>query len=131
PTIAVLEDGFVEPEPATLDVRSRFLKLPLKEFPAPEVAEAEAAKLRENLNRSRREGTADEIRAATALATQAGMRADRALLYHGKTEVDWQLQGIRLGPAALISIPGEPFTETGLEIAARSPFPHTLFSGYS
>ena len=130
-TIALFEDEAVEPEPATLDVRSRFLKLPLKEFPAPEVAEAEAAKLRENLNRSRREGTADEIRAATALATQAGMRADRALLYHGKTEVDWQLQGIRLGPVALISIPGEPFTETGQEIAARSPFPHTLFSGYS
>ncbi len=129
--IALFEDEAVEPEPATLDVRSKVLQLPLKEFPAPEVAEAEAAKLRDALNRLRREGTAAEIQAATALATQAGMRADRALLYHGKTEIDWQLQGIRLGPVALISIPGEPFTETGQEIAARSPFPYTLFSGYS
>ena len=65
------------------------------------------------------------------MATQAGMRADRARLYHGKTHIDWQLQGIRLGPVALICVPGEPFTEMGQEIARRSPFAHTLFSGYS
>ena len=59
------------------------------------------------------------------------MRADRARLYHGRTQIDWQLQGIRLGPVALVGIPGEPFTEISQEIAARSPFPHTLFSGYS
>jgi hypothetical protein len=129
--IALFEDEAVEPEPATLDVRSKVLQLPLKEFPAPEVAEAEAAKLRDELNRRRREGNAAEIQAATALATQAGMDADRARLYHGKTHVDWQLQGMRVGPVSLISIPGEPFTEIGQEIAARSPFPHTLFSGYS
>jgi len=130
-TIALFEDEAVEPELATLDVRSRMLQLPLKEFPSPESAEAEAARLRKELNQLRRDGAAAEIQAATASATQAGMRAERALLYHGKTHVDWQLQGIRLGPVALISIPGEPFTETGQEIAARSPFPHTLFSGYS
>lgn len=130
-TIALFEDEAVEPEPATLDVRSRFLKLPLKQLPTPEEAEAEAARLREELNRKRQEGTEAEIRAATAMATQAGMRADRAHLYHGKTHIEWQLQGIRLGPVALICIPGEPFAEMGQEIARRSPFTHTLFSGYS
>ncbi|HTM47337.1 MAG TPA: neutral/alkaline non-lysosomal ceramidase N-terminal domain-containing protein [Bryobacteraceae bacterium] len=130
-TIALFEDEAEEPEPATLDVRSRFLQLPLKQFPKPEVAEAEAAALREELNRLRREGSEAEVREATAKATQAGMRADSARLYHGRTHIDWQLQAIRLGPVALISIPGEPFTETGQEIATRSPFKHTLFSGYS
>jgi hypothetical protein len=130
-TIALFEDNAVEPEPATFDVRSRFLQLPLKVFPAPEVAEAEAAALREQLNRLRSERNEAKIREATAMATQAGMRADRALWYHGKTHIPWQLQGIRLGDVALICIPGEPFTEIGQEIARRSPFPHTLFSGYS
>jgi len=130
-TIALFEDVPVEPPPAALAVRSRFLPLPLKSFPAPAEAEAEAAALREKLAVLRREGTEAEVRAATAMATQAGMRADRARLYHGRTHIDWQLQGIRIGPVALVCIPGEPFTEIGQEIAARSPFPHTLFSGYS
>ena len=65
------------------------------------------------------------------MATQAGMRADRARLYHGKTHMDWQLQGIRLGSVAMVGIPGEPFIEISQEIEARSPFAMTLFSGYS
>jgi hypothetical protein len=130
-TIALFEDEAVEPEPAKLEVRSRFLQLPLKQFPHPEVAEAEAGRLREELNRRRREGTEAEIREATAMATQAGWRAERAKLYHGKGHIDWQLQAIRMGDVALICVPGEPFTETGQEIARRSPFEHTLFSGYS
>jgi hypothetical protein len=130
-TIALFEDVPTEPPPAKLGVQSRFLPLPLKTFPPPEDAEPEAAALREKLATLRREGTEVEIRAATAMATQAGMRADRARQYHGRTHIDWQLQCIRIGPVALVCIPGEPFIEIGQEIAARSPFPHTLFSGYS
>ena len=130
-TIALFEDEITESDSVTCDVQSRFIQLPLKQLPSPAEAETEAAVLREELNRLRQSGSESEVRAATALATQAGMRADRARLYHGKTHINWQLQGIRLGPIALISIPGEPFTEMGQEIARRSPFEHTLFSGYS
>lgn len=130
-TIALFEDVPVEPPPAALDVRSRFLQLPLKPFPPPEEAEVEAAALRERLAQLRQEGTEAEIRDATAMATQAGMRADRARLYHDRTHIDWQLQGIRIGPVALVCIPGEPFIEISQEISAGSPFPYTLFSGYS
>ncbi len=129
--IALFDDVPVEPAPPALAVQSRYLSLPLKTLPEPEIAEAEAAALRQQVARLRREGTEAEIRAATAMATQAGMRADRARLYHGRSHIEWQLQGIRIGPIALISIPGEPFIEIGQQIAARSPFAHTLFSGYS
>jgi hypothetical protein len=130
-TIALFEYVWTETAPPAFDVLSRFVPLPLKQFPAPEVAQSEAASLRDRLNQVRQDGAEAEIRAAAALATQAGMRADRARLYHGKTHIDWQLQGIRLGPVALICIPGEPFTEMAQEITRRSPFEHTLFSGYS
>lgn len=129
--IALFDDQPVETPGAMLRVLSRFLPLPLKPFPPPEEAESEAALLRAEVARLRREGTEAEIREATAKATQAGMRADRAKLYHGKATFGWQLQGIRLGSIALICIPGEPFTEINQAIVARSPFPHTLFSGYS
>ena len=40
--------------------------------------------------------------------------------------------GIAIGPSiALVSVPGEPFTETAQAIVSQSPFPNTLFSGYS
>ena len=38
---------------------------------------------------------------------------------------------MRIGPIALISVAGEPFSSLGTRIAAASPFEHTLFSGYS
>jgi len=130
-TIALFEDVPAEPATPILALSSRYLQLPLKTFPNPDDAEAEAATLRAEVAHLRQHGTEAEIRAATARATQAGMRADRARLYYGRTYIDWQLQAIRIGNIALIAIPGEPFTETGQAIAAGSPFPHTLFSGYT
>ena len=114
-----------------LRVAHRMTPLPVRAFPPPADAEAEAEKLRAQCNRMRAEATEPEIRMATALATQAGTRSDLARLYHGKTSAAWPLQTFRIGPIALIAVAGEPFAETGVEIAARSPFPHTLFSGYS
>ncbi len=51
--------------------------------------------------------------------------------YEGKTHTDWQMMGIRIGDIALLSVPGEPLTELNRSIVEKSPFPHTLFSGYS
>ncbi|HUZ47933.1 MAG TPA: neutral/alkaline non-lysosomal ceramidase N-terminal domain-containing protein [Terriglobia bacterium] len=129
--IAVYADRPVEPERAVLRVASRSLSLPLKSFPPPEKLESEALTLQSDLDRLRTEGTDEEIRAATARATQAAMRADRARIYHGKTHIDWQLQGIKIGDIALLAVPGEPFIEISQQIVANSPFAHTLFSGYS
>ncbi len=129
--IALYQDEPVEPELPVLRVCSRSLRLPLRQFQPPEELEAAAAASREELNRLRKEGTQDQIQAATARATQAGMRAEQARLHHGKTQTDWQLQGIRIGQIALLSIPGEPFTEINQQIVRESPFEHTLFSGYS
>lgn len=129
--IALYEDEAAEPEPSVLVVRSRFLPLPLRSFPPPQELEVEAEKMRHELARLRKEGGEEEIRAATSRATQAGMRAERSRLYYGRTHLDWQLQGIRIGSIALLSIPGEPFIEISQRIVASSPFAHTLFSGYS
>ena len=129
--IGLYEDEAVEPPPAVLAIRSRMLSLPAAQLPAPDKLEAEAAALRAEVARLRQHGTEEEIRAITARATQTGMRADRARMYHGKSHIDWQLMAIRIGEIALVSMQGEPFIEIAQEIAAASPFPHTLVSGYS
>jgi hypothetical protein len=45
--------------------------------------------------------------------------------------IPWEMQCIRIGSIALLSVAGEPFIETANRIVAESPFEHTLFSGYS
>lgn len=129
--IAIYEEEAVEMKPPLLRVLSRRLKLPVAQFRPVEELEAETAKFQKQLVELQNRGTDEEIRAARAKATQAGMRAENARLYQGKTHIDWQLQGIRLDSVALLSIPGEPFTETNQRIVDLSPFASTLFSGYS
>jgi len=129
--IALYEDEPVEPEAPVLRMITRDISLPLRVFDPPEPLEAEAARLRAELERLRASGTEAEIRQATARATQAGWAASAARANHGKTEIPWQMQGIRIGDTALLSVQGEPFVEIGLRIAEASPFAHTLFSGYA
>jgi neutral ceramidase len=42
-----------------------------------------------------------------------------------------RLNAIRLGPLAIVFLPGEPFVETAFEIEKNSPFEHTVVVGYS
>jgi hypothetical protein len=130
-TIALYdEQPEATPEPV-LRILSRVLRLPANRFSPVAELERELGSRRDDLERARRNGDRAEIRTATARATRALMRAQRAKVVEGKTHIDRQMQGIRIGPVALISIQDEPFVEIGQRIAAASPFAHTLFSGYS
>jgi neutral ceramidase len=42
-----------------------------------------------------------------------------------------RIGALRLGDAAVVFLPGEPFLEIGLAIARRSPFSFTVVAGYS
>ena len=129
--IALYEDAPVEPSVPMLRIIQRQIQLPAKQFRPPAELEAEAAALRAEMNRLRSEGSVDEVRLATAKATQAGWRAENARNYYGMKTIAWELMAIRIGDVVLLSVPGEPFTETAQQVASQSPFPHTLFSGYS
>lgn len=119
-------------EDSHLDVAYRMVPLPVRVMAPPEEAEAEAGLLRDEAKSIRERGASDEeIRFALALATQAGIRAGLSSRFHGKATIGWPLQTVAFGGIALSATAGEPFAETGVEIAKRSPFPHTLFSGYS
>lgn len=49
----------------------------------------------------------------------------------GADTVAAEIQAIVCGPLAFVALPGEPMTELGQEIRARSPFPQTLVLGYA
>lgn len=129
--IALYEDEPEEPEVPVVRVARRIAALPLRKLrPAIEL-EAEAQKCSAELERLRGQASVEEVRAANARSTQANWHADMAKLYAGKSTVDWEIQCIRIGPVALLSTRGEPFTEISRQVVAGSPFPHTLVSGYS
>lgn len=41
------------------------------------------------------------------------------------------VQAIKLGDIGIVAVPGETFSAQGMEVKRRSPFPHTLFLGYT
>lgn len=114
-----------------LRVASRTVKMPLKEWPPFEVADAEAKHYADELQRLRREGSEDEVRWAGMQAKRSRMRAERSRTYHGKSHIELEIQAICINDIAIVGMPGEPFVEIGLAVKAGSPFAHTLFSGYS
>jgi len=129
--IALYEDEAVEPEVPKLRVARRTIKLPLRKLRPVKELEEEALRSLSELAAARRKGMAEEIQAATARATQDGWRLEMARSCSGNDKTDFELQCIRVGSVAFLSCQGEPFTETAQQVVDGSPFPHTLFSGYS
>ena len=119
-----------EPD-ATVKVVERPLALPVRELPSVEQAEAEYEAHVREVAAARERGDAAGISRASYQAKRAGMRVQMSRNYAGKSHVDLTLLGIRIGPLALVSLPGEPFSEVGAGVRERSPFAVTMMSGYS
>ena len=107
------------------------MRLPVREYPPVAEAVAEARNRAKELAASRGKVSEEDLCVAVGLARRAGMFADKARQYAGLLEVETELHGMRLGDVALVGFAGEPFSELGVQVKARSPFPHTLFSGYT
>jgi hypothetical protein len=103
----------------------------VREYPSLADAAADARRLATRLAELRGRAGEDELREAVGMARRAGMLADKARQYEGRADVAAELHGIRIGPAALVGFPGEPFAEIGARVKAASPFLHTFFSGYT
>ena len=128
--IALYADEPCETDSDDLRMLTRTVELPAKKFDSPEQLEAEAERARHELARLRDESADEEqIRRAMAKATQAGWRSENARRYHGQSVISWEMQGIRIGRIALLSVGGEPFIEISQRIAEQSPFSDTLFPG--
>ena len=128
--------GIYDDEPAgepdgTVRVRTRPVPLGVKAYPPFAEADAEARKAAARLAEIRTHASPDELQAAVGVSRRARMRAEKARQYAGRSEVVAELHGLRIGPVALVGFPGEPFSEIGARVKAGSPFPHTLFSGYT
>jgi hypothetical protein len=133
-TLAEYEEVPTEAPAPRLAIAHAFAELPTRSplaeiyEKAPEQLAEWKAKLTDLINHGAEPGG---VAAALQRVTRLQLRSDRLLRYKGKKTLPVEVHAVRLGDAAIAAISGEPYSEIGAEVKARSPFPQkTLFAGY-
>ncbi len=133
-TLAQYEEVPTEAPAPRLAIAHAFAELPTRSplaeiyEKAPEQLAEWKAKLTDLINHGAEPGG---VAAALQRVTRLQLRSDRLLRYKGKKTLPVEVHAVRLGDAAIAAISGEPYSEIGAEVKARSPFPKkTLFAGY-
>jgi hypothetical protein len=112
------------PRDATLKLGRRTIEVPRRRYTPEDLAEME-------------QRVADaKARLDDTHMSQARLRRLQDLLAQWKrpydpTPLPVEVQILRIGDVAIVAMPGEPFAEIGAAIKKASPFPYTLFCGYS
>ncbi len=122
----------VPEEPVRVRARDVRVTLTLDEQMPIDEAEGRVAAAQAHLDELRATSAPNsEIESATFVTKRANMTLFRSQEYYGKTETDVDLHLFQIGPVVFAGVEGEPFSETGLQIKAASPFPATWFGGYT
>jgi hypothetical protein len=117
-----------------LDVASKTIKLPIKEFPTLKEAEEHFSKVKANFEKLKAEGATREVLRVAYTALEGAERLVKLLEIGGIEkikEIETEMQAIAIGKIALISIPGELFVEAGLEIKEKSGEKDVFIIGYA
>ncbi|MCA9880035.1 MAG: neutral/alkaline non-lysosomal ceramidase N-terminal domain-containing protein [Thermomicrobiales bacterium] len=113
-------------------VMSRIVHLPLIEQPPLAEAQARVDAAQERLDTLKAQGApAAEVEAATFVVKRANMANSRAATYGGQETFPIEMHLLKIGPAVIVGVEGEPFAEIGLAIKAASPVADTWFGGYT
>lgn len=120
------------PAAAPLQVRSERITLPVQDQPPPAEVERQTDELADLVTRLKSEEAPEaDLGDARFRLRRSTMALSRSRQFHGKQNHDVEVHVIAIGAAVLIGIPIEPFCEIGTTIREQSPFPYTLFSGYT
>lgn len=113
-------------------VISRTVHLPVIAQPPLEEAQARVDAAQARLDALKQAGAPTaEVEAATFVVKRANMARSRAEMYGGLETFPIEMHLLKIGPAVLVGVEGEPFAEIGLAIKAASPLAHTWFGGYT
>jgi neutral/alkaline ceramidase-like enzyme len=121
------------PRDATLRFGSALVEVPRRQHTKAEVSAMEKRLQRATEQLQSARGRQDEWS-----QYQAGARVRRFsdLLDQWKLPVSSEplhieIQALRIGDQSIVAMPGEPFAEIGVAVKKASPFPNTMFCGYS
>ena len=106
----------------TLAAADTPIQIPLRGFPSLNEMKANAAYLKAELARLTAAGAPQgEIRKMFTRVQGAEMQITQAAKLAGKTRQESVMQGLRIGPLFLVSMPGEVFTSIALAVKAEYP----------
>ena len=110
---------------------SRSVTVPLQPLPSLAEAEAKLEAARAEVERLENHSAHTTLTYPARLVVRwmEGVR-DKVAGGVTKTELSFEIAGLRIDDFALVAMPGEPFVEIGLGTKARSRATHTLFAGY-
>jgi hypothetical protein len=120
------------PRPSELRFARETLKVPRRTY-TPQEIEVMTAQVVKAKNRMDESAKADEW---TRHQAEAEWRRVNDLLAKWRmpadpTPIEVDVQALRIGDMAIVAMPGEPFAEIGAAVKKNSPFPITMFCGYS
>lgn len=107
-------------------VMSETISLPARDLPPRGPAQAAYEEADRKLAEARTEGERRRFARERRLAEEVLL-----LIARGSEPIPAEVQVIRLGDAAIVGLPGEPFVELGLEIKERAIAPHPFVVGYA
>lgn len=104
----------------------------LEALSIPEVGPEEVARLEEKLKRAVASGEpVEQLRVELALARWRAEAAARLRERAPGGRLTTEVQALRVGDAAVVGLPGEPFAEVGLRVKSGSPARSTIVAGYA
>jgi hypothetical protein len=120
------------PAPALAAVEER-VEFPLQPLPAPEEITAERERGEAALAAAEARGASEsELRILRFHGANWARRAEAEILGGSpRTSASGSIGAVRIGDAAIVTGPGEIFTEIGLAVKERSPADVTLYAGYT
>jgi neutral ceramidase len=115
----------------TLSGKITSVNLPYRKFPTVEAAQKQVKEFEADLARQRAAGLpGGEVRKAVTRLEGAQAQLAMANNFYGTTFTESQVQALRIGPLAFLSLPGEPFTQNVKDIKQRSPVHPTAVVSY-
>lgn len=118
---------------ATLKFASRLLQLPAREYRPEEIEQmaAQAADAEKKVAAAKSSGDPWKLHQAEARLRRCSDLLAQWKRPHSPAPRPVRVQILRIGQMAMVAMPGEPFAEIGVAVKKASPFPVTMFCGYS
>ena len=121
------------PREATLRFASRIVEVPRRRYSPEEIGrmERQVAEARQRVEKEKLSGDAWRMYQAEARLRRFANLLEQWKRPYDTTPLAVEVQALRIGEMALLAMPGEPFARIGADIRKASPFPVTMFCGYS
>lgn len=121
----------IAPEPAVLACAREIVTIPLMPHPSLEEVEELRTQYEADLEAAKARGEARWIKVAYYWAAWARTTAAQLRDGTAPTSVTGPIHAVRIGDGAIVTGPGETFSEYGIAVKERSPATPTLYCGYT